>query len=155
MPPSSRRNTVSTATIDTMSIQLDEMSWEITDDVAWTKEWVGLSRGDIYRDDQPYGHYVAAWYPNTARDMVMIVTVLGTELKPVLSIGVRCSRGDLSSIAAVEPEEIPWESDGVLVGPVTRLEEFSSFSQAREALIVAAEIVELDASLRKYICQKD
>jgi hypothetical protein len=135
-----------------MTIRLDQPRWEITDDVQWTKDWVGLSHGDIYRDDQPFGHYVAAWYPNTDRPLAMIVTVIDVALGPVLSIGVHCLRGDLNSLAAVSPEQIPWESDGVMFGPITRLEEFSVYSKAQEALKIAKEVVLQDRSIRKYIC---
>ena len=135
-----------------MSIQLDQAHWEICDDVEWTKDWVGLSRADIYRDDKPYGHYVAAWYPNTDRAMVMIITVFDQALSPALSIGVRCPRGDLKALVAVNPEEIPWDGDGAMFGPVTRLEEFNMYSEAREALLLAKDVILLDRSLRKYVC---
>ncbi len=135
-----------------MTIHLDQTGWEITDDVEWTTDWVGLSRGDIYRDKQPYGHYVAAWYPNTDRALVMIITVLNDAARPVLSIGVRCPRGDLSGLVAVGPEAIPWEGDGVLFGPVARLEEFNCHAYAGEALLLAKDIILLDRTLRKYVC---
>ncbi len=136
-------------------ISLQQCEWQIVDDAAWTKDWVGLSRGDIHRGGQPFGHYVAAWYPNTDKPMSMIVTLCDDMLNAVLSIGVRCPRGALASLVAVEPEEIPWESDGLLFGPMARPGEFDVHSRAGEALLVAPEIVLLDASLRKYICEPE
>lgn len=138
-----------------MAIQLDQIGWEITDDVAWTKDWVGLSHGDIYQGDHPFGHYVAAWYPNTNRAMVMIITVVDESLRETLSIGVRCPRGDLAALAAVDPEDTPWGTGGVSSGPMTRLDELEIYTRAREALDLAKDIVRLDRSLRKYVCDPE
>ena len=140
---------------EVMNIKIEEMKWEIVDGTAWTKDWVGLSSGDIYMDGTPFGHYVAAWYPNTARPLQMIIATLDQDLHSSLSIGVQCARYDPESLAPVSPSEIPWESDGVLFGPVASPEEFVIYSRAREALAVAADIIRLDRSLHKYIVQPD
>lgn len=138
-----------------MGIRLDQRRWYISDETNWTRDWVGLSSGDIYQGDEPFGHYVAAWYPNTDRDMVMIVTALEQGGRPVMSVGIRCRRNDLNSLAPVNPEDLPWESDGVMFGPVARVEEIETYARAREALLIAKDVVHLDRSLRKYLCEPE
>jgi len=137
-----------------MNIRLEQTKWEITDDVEWSRAWVGLSSGDVYRGSLPWGHYLAAWYPNTSEPMVMIVTMIDECIKPILSIGVRCLPERLQSLHAVEPEDVPWVTDGwSIFGPMVRLNEFDANLKAQEALSLARVIVFLDDSLRKYICR--
>jgi hypothetical protein len=90
-----------------LQVRLEEVSYEITDDSAWTKDPVILTSGDIYFDNQPFGHYVAAAYPKTARPLQMLVIAMNDSLKPVLSIGFKCNKGCPDSLTPVEPAEIP------------------------------------------------
>jgi hypothetical protein len=138
-----------------MSIQLRNTGWKITDEVGWTKDWVGISHGDVYQGDHPFGYYVAAWYPNTDRPMVMIITAVDrSPPRDTLSIGVRCPRGNLDALAAVDPDETPWDG-GVSDAPMARLDEFEVYPRAQEALDLAKDIVRLDRSLRKYVCDPE
>jgi hypothetical protein len=134
-----------------MHISLTEMSTEIVDDAAWTQSRVGLSSGDIYSGSAPFGHYVAAWYPDTNHPLQLLVTAVNAALKPALSIGFTCERGKPDSLHPVETDELPWHSDGILFGPIVGLEDIDSYPLAKQAIVIAAEIIRLDASLSSYI----
>jgi hypothetical protein len=134
-------------------IDLQNVSWRIVDDVEWCSDWVGLSSGDIYRDGTPFGHYLAAWYPNLDRPLQMIITVVNESLRPTLSIGVTCPRGHIELLAPAEPDDVPWTGDGVIFMPVTAISEYAMHNSAEEALSIAKEIVRIDLALYKFVCE--
>ncbi len=123
----------------------------MSEDVSWTDEIVGLASGDIYLDNKPFGHYAAAWYPQTARPLQMIVTAVNISFKPVLSVGFKCNKGCPESLTPIEPVEIPWDNDGVLFGPVVYLQETDRYTLAQQAQHIAPEIIRLDGKLFNYV----
>ena len=137
-----------------MQVSLEQVSYEITEDTAWTQDQVGLSSGDIYLDNKPFGHYVAAWYPNTARPLQKLVTAVDDSLKPVLSIGFKCNKGCPDSLTPVEPAELPWDNDGILFGPVVLPQDIDTYNLAHQSIRIAPEIIRLDNKLYNFVYQK-
>lgn len=133
-----------------MEIALDQTDWEIVDDAAWTRDWVGLSSGDVYRGADQIATYVAAWYPNTNRPLQLLVTLWSTQpSRPTISVALRCNVGEIESLVQVGPNDVPWDSDGIVTGPIP--EAGAPYTRAEEALPLAREIIALDPALRKYV----
>lgn len=125
--------------------------WEIVDDAAWTDDWVGISSGDIYEDDEAFGHYVAAWYPNGDKPAQILVTVVNEKLEGVLAVAFHCQPDDINSLRTVEPEAVPWEDDGVAFGPIARPGELGNYSRAADVITAAKEVISQDKPLNKYL----
>jgi hypothetical protein len=136
-----------------VSVAIRNESWEITDDATFYEGWVGLSRGDIYVDSAPFGHYVAAWYPNTQLDVQMIITALVGSLRPLLSVALHCSPGSPGVIRVGAPDSVPWSPDGVFFAEIVKPDDVSKYTRAQAALDIAPEVIRQDLALRKYLLE--
>ncbi|NHZ39990.1 hypothetical protein [Massilia aquatica] len=137
-----------------MNVTLGDVLWQVTDDCAWYQGWVGLSSGNIWIDDAPFGDYIAAWYPNLAMDAQMLVTVRDRASgRPALSVALRCPAGHPERLAPVEADDVPWEGDGVMWQIPLAPSEIASHGQAGATVELAALILRRDPALVKYLCQ--
>jgi len=138
-----------------MSYQIENQETEIVDDFEGFDGWVGISSGDIYLDDEAFGCYVAAWYPNTTFELKILVSVLNEKGEFNLSIGAKCPLGNLDKLYAVDPYKLPWAEDGVIHSGFVKPQEFSNYSKADAAFKAAKYIVLNDASIKKYLDSKN
>ena len=133
------------------SISVVDSKWDIVDDTEWTDDWVGLSWGDLYEGDKPFGHYVAAWYPNCAKPAQILITAVNEKLEGVMAVAFHCGPSDSSNLRPVEPEDVPWEYDGVAFGPIVRTSELDRYSRTKEIIGAAQQVVLRDEPLKKYL----
>ncbi len=137
-----------------MIVNLREVSWSICDDFEGYEGWKGISCGDIYIGDTPFGTYVAAWYPNLNKDLEMLITAFrGEPPAPALSVGFLCPVGQPEAIRPVSPELVPWTGDGVVFMDPLHPDDIGSYPIAGVAVQIAPQLLRLDTSLLKYIEQ--
>ena len=135
-----------------MATELQNLRWRIVDDTVWAKDWVGLSTGDIYRDDQAFGYFIAAWYPNSQKPVQLLICAVNEQLTATLSVAFLCDPGSTDSLRPVEPECVPWGEGGHIYITPLRLSEIPMYTRASEVIAVASEVILQDPSLSKYVC---
>ncbi len=133
-----------------MGFEISNHEVEIIDDFEGFYGWVGISSGDLYRDEEVFGYYVAAWYPNTEIELKMLVSAV-SEGNCLLTIGARCPRGSVENLTPAELKELPWPNDGVMHSGFISPSEYSTYSRAQEAFEAAQFVVENDNSAKNYV----
>lgn len=129
---------------------LDHMYWQITDDAFDNFVWTGLSKGEIWLDEKTaWGFYFAKWIPNQKDDLKLMLLAVNQQLEVDLVIGFSCAVGDLESLRQDAPEDVPWQ-DWHGQTPI-RLDEFKNYTKAQDAMIIAKQLIQQDASLAKYV----
>jgi hypothetical protein len=137
-----------------MHVTLSEISWFVTDDCAWFQGWVGLSTGNIHTEEGPFGDYIAAWYPNLAQDLQLLVTAREPGSgRPTLSVALRCPVGHPDRLLPTGADGVPWKGDGVLWMDALAPGEIAAYGQAMLAVQLGAHIVRQDPALLKYLHQ--
>ena len=138
--------------INIMNFELTEQNSEITDGLEDVDGWACVSSGDIYLDDNPFGYYVAAWYPNMVRDLKIMVSVVNEKSECFLTIGAVCKVGSLNDLEPVDPHELPW-GEGVPFSSFTKPEEYKNFTRAQLAFDAAKFVIEHNEDIRKYLSE--
>ena len=134
-----------------MNFELTEQNSEITDSLEDIDGWACISSGEIYLDDNPFGYYVAAWYPTMSRDLKMMVSVVNEKSECVLTIGAVCKVGSISKLEAVDPHELPWGEDGVIFSGFVNPKKYNNFPRAQTAFDAAEFVVNNDENIFKYL----
>lgn len=129
---------------------LDNLRWQITDDAFDSHQWIGISTGDIWLNEQEaWGFYCAKWIPNQDDDLKLMFMAVNEHLDVNLVIGFSCCVGNLESLKQDSPKNVPWV-DWLGQTPI-ELNEFEQYSTAQEALLLAKHVIQHDRSLSKYI----
>jgi hypothetical protein len=128
-------------------VSISDSDWEIVDDAVFFSGWVGLSHGDIYLDDQPFGHYVAAWYPNTTKDVQVLITALNEARQAVLCAAFVCPVGSLEGLHPVGADSVPWSPAAEIVSP----KDYPTYSLAETIAEIAPEVIQQDLALHKCV----
>ncbi len=133
------------------SIIFEKQRWEIIDNFSDYQDWAGLSSGDVYLEDEAYGHYIAVWHPNKKQAVKMIITSVDKNTQPKCSIGVEIMGGKTLKVKAISQEKLPWESDGIIFSEIIAPEDYSSYSSAEEAFSLVELIIYGDKALEKHL----
>lgn len=132
-------------------LRIENWARDSTDDCAWTDEHVELTSGDLFLDDEPFGTYFAASYPESGAPPHFIVNVVNASGAAVLSMPFRLDAGGTEKrFHAIEERCSPWRSDGILIGPIPSDPLRSGYTQAGRVLEVAVELVRIEPSLALY-----
>ncbi|MDV2468635.1 hypothetical protein QR674_06535 [Acinetobacter chinensis] len=129
---------------------LENIRWEITDNVFDRSQWTGLSQGEVWTESATaWGFYFAKWTPNQHHDLKLMLIAVNDTLNADLVIGFTCAVDKLESLQQDTSPDFPWEDwEGL---KLIRRDEFDQYTKASEALIIAKQIIQQDASLAKYI----
>ena len=134
-----------------MNFELAEQECEVTDDFEGFEGWACVSSGDIYFDENPFGYYVAVWYPNLSHDLKMIVSVINENSECVFTIGAVCKVGSIKNLKPIDPHKLPWGEDGVIHSGFVNPEKYGNFSKAQSAFEAAEFVVGNDKNIFNYV----
>jgi len=136
-----------------MSISILNYESDVVDDFEGVEELVCLASGDIYDNDDPFGTYVAMWRVDAPDVVNILITPFhkfggNDDLRPALTIGLQYSSD--SKLEVVDPSRLPWgdADDGVCFGKFIKPDEIKHYFLASKAAKIAADIVELDETIR-------
>jgi hypothetical protein len=125
-------------------LEIENRTHEITNDAAWTTECVELCSGDLIVDGTPFGTYVAARYTQSPRPPQFIVNAIHEDGQVKLSIPFECHSGANQSVVQIPETASPWQTDGILIGPIPSLPEMADYTRAQQILQVARELVAVE-----------
>jgi hypothetical protein len=134
-------------------IELCEVTSHLTDEFDDESEVVGISTGDVYEDGGPLATYLAAWYPESLRELVVLLTMgrvdSGAVWRPSFHVAARCAVGDPARLRVVTPEEQPWDSLHSV--DCLRPEEVPAHPLAARAFEIFRAIVRDDPAIARYL----
>jgi hypothetical protein len=131
----------------TSAIHLDNVSLELATQVAWTKELVDVSYGDIWINDLGFGTFVWIKYPSSEEAAQLLINALSAEFLPVLSMAFDYDSGRSPALRALSNAESPWSEDGVMIGYMPESHEISYYSHAAQIERVAEQFIEIEAGI--------
>jgi hypothetical protein len=138
-----------------VAIDLHEIESELTEEFGGETEMVGISCGDVYDGGRGVASYVAAWYPRSLRELVMLETVGAPDWsgvwQPHVAIAIRCPVGDASRFRLVEAREQPW---GDLLAECLRPDQVPGDALAARGLELAPEILAGDPAIARYLASR-
>ena len=136
-------------------MEITNLEFELIEGFEGRERLVGVSSGDLYKDGEAFGYYVAAIYPNHKSDLELLISVLDDDSSCVLSIGAKCPVGNANNLIPVDPHELPWDEDGVMHCAFVKPEEYSNYNQAIQAFDAAKFILSNDENINSYICDEN
>lgn len=130
-------------------LHIQNWSYELATDCAWTTESVELSSGELLVDGKPFGTYFAACYPESERPPQFIVNVVAPSGRPVISVPFECIQSpDL--VRPIEASDSPWSEDGVLVGPIPDQAGRTIYARVAETLALARQLAGSEPNLLSH-----